>query len=204
MFYLPEGSPNQKYYSGTGFNNTYGGSEPIKGETALANPLFVKGATGGKAPEAAYVQLKGKDAFREMQDDVHRAIGAYYLDKNIRRELVQDFLDKHAPDVAPMSDYVFDKSSKGNQLRYALQEAAVAQAARDAGHDAVLGYSMSRKTKEPFISEVFDVRENTYPTKQGEHSVWPSFEKARGGFTQFGPDAAQRAVEIAKQQAGRR
>jgi len=190
VFYLPEGSPNQKYYTGSGFNIGYGGSEPIKGETALANPLFVKGATGGKAPEAAYVQLKGKDAFKDMQDDVYRSIGAYYLDKDTKRELVQQFLDKHAPDLSNHADYILKNSSKGNQLRYALQEAAVAQAARDAGHDAVVGYSMSRKTKEPFISEVFDVRENRYPTKSGEYGVWPKFEAAEPqmGLKQHEPE----------------
>jgi len=195
VFYLPEGSPNQKYYTGSGFNIGYGGSEPIKGETALANPLFVKGATGGKVPEAAYVQLKGKDAFKDMQDDVYRSIGAYYLDKDTKRELVQQFLDKHAPDLSNHSNYILENSSKGNQLRYALQEAAVAQAARDAGHDAVVGYSMSRKTKEPFISEVFDVRENRYPTKSGEYGVWPKFEAAEPQMS-VGP--AERTENLAK------
>jgi len=74
VFYLPEGASQMKHYGGTGY---YGGTEKIAGETLYKNPLFVKGATGGKAPEAAYEQLAGKEGFKQMQDDVQSIISGY-------------------------------------------------------------------------------------------------------------------------------
>jgi hypothetical protein len=174
VFYLPEGSANQRYYTGSGANPNYGGAQPAGGETAVANPLFVKGATGGKAPEEAYKYLMGKDAFNRMQNDVNLSLGSYFLPDKLKKELVQRFLDEHAPSLSDMSDYIFRNSSKGNQLKYALQEAAAGEAVRNAGHDAVLGYSTSR-TKGPIFSELFDVRERAYP-KAGENpELWPQF-----------------------------
>jgi hypothetical protein len=74
VFYLPEGSPSMKHYGGT---NYYGGTEKISGETLYKNPLVVKGATGGKAPEAAYEQLAGKQPYKEMQNEVSKIISDY-------------------------------------------------------------------------------------------------------------------------------
>jgi hypothetical protein len=174
VFYLPEGSSNQRYYTGTGHNFAYGGPESYQGEMAVSNPLFVKGATGGKAPEEAYKYLMGKEAFKGMQNDVGLSLGSYFLSDKLKKELIQRFLDEHAPSISGMTDYIFKNSSKGNQLRYALQEAAAAEAARKAGHDAILGYSTSR-TKGPFISELFDVRERSYPKSEQPSDIWPMF-----------------------------
>ena len=46
------------------------------------------------------------------------------------------------------------------------------QNVRNAGHDAVLGYSKVKNG--PFLSELFDVREMNYPDKFGGYKVWPS------------------------------
>jgi hypothetical protein len=168
VFYLPEGSANIKHYGGS---NNYGGTEKITGETLYKNPLFVKGATGGKAPENAYMQLAGKDEYKQMQDDVFKAIGQGRT--NIAE--VQNFLDKYAPDLSDYAHYIADNSRQGNQLRYALQEAATAQKVRDAGYDAVIGHSKGKQG--PFISEVFDVRESHYPDTQGNFELNPKFEE---------------------------
>lgn len=178
VFYLPEGSKDAKYYSGTGMNYAYGGTDKIKGETLLSNPLFAKGATGGKAPAAAYDQLMGKGAYEKMRTEVlNHAVTPYYIkDPHLKAEQVSNFLEKYAPELVGQEYDIIAKSTKGNQLAYALQEAAVASAVRRAGHDGVLGYSTSRKTKEPFISEVFDVRERTYPTRSGGYSIWDDYE----------------------------
>ena len=170
VFYQPQ-SPNA--YSYTGKYN-YGGSQPIEGETAVMNPLFVKGATGGKAPEAAFDQLNGKGAYQKMRDEAISAYGGY--SSKPLPENVKPFLDKYAPELSHLSDYIIENSSKGNQLAYALQEAAVASAARNAGHDAVLGYSVGRKTKQPFLSELYDVRENRYPSPSGDYSLWDRYK----------------------------
>ena len=173
VFYLPKGDANAKFYSGTNENFAYGGTQKIQGETAFKNPLVVKGATGGKAPEAAYSQLMGKDKFKELNDDVSRSVGAYYLSKSDKKELVRQFLQKHAPEMEDYAYHILENSSKGNQLRYALQEAAIASAARKAGHDGIVGYSELRganKGKQK-ISEVYDVREDSYPSPHGDYSI---------------------------------
>lgn len=258
VFYLPEGSAGMKHYGGTGY---YGGTEKIAGETLYKNPLVVKGATGGKAPEAAYEQLAGKESYKEMQNEVIRIISDYgsgkekvivdgiptdspvasrilrmggnpesfvesmqsklntqkqALEKASKEEVlpgvseydiakldldstlsmieeaksyvgkrigsrkstivdVENFLDKYAPDLSGYGNYIIDNSKQGNQLKYALQEAAVAQRARDAGYDAVIGYS-KKKSGDPFLSEVFDVREAIYPSAQGDYRLMDKFE----------------------------
>jgi hypothetical protein len=173
VFYLPDGAQQAKHYS-TG-KNGYGGTDRITGETLINNPLFVKGATGGKAPEGAFDLLNGKGAYQQMRSDA--------LDVNWGRRTgggtdIESFLEKYAPELKGQGQYILENSKEGNQLAYALQEAAVASAARRAGHDAVIGYSTARSTKQPFISEVFDVREKNYPDKGGAPSeVWESFRK---------------------------
>jgi hypothetical protein len=195
VFYLPEGAAQGKHYSKS--TGTYGGSEKIKGETSIANPLFVKGSTGGKAPEQAYVNLMGKDAYLALQDDLMGAIGGYQVGRADRARRVQDFLSKYAPELSDYADYIVDSSKEGNQLRYALQEAAIGSAARRAGHDAIVGYS-KKKTGEPFISEVFDVREVNYPSQNIEPEVWEQFttprEYAKGGIVKGALQAIQKAA----------
>ena len=257
VFYLPEGASQMKHYGGTGY---YGGTEKIAGETLYKNPLFVKGATGGKAPEAAYEQLAGKDGLKAMQDDVQRIISGYNsgemrtvvdgiatespvasrimrlggdpekfiqemqpklnaqkqaLEKASKEEVlpditeydlakmdldatlklideaksyvgkkisnrnatiidVENFLDKYVPDLSGYGNYIIDNSKQGNQLKYALQEAAVAQKVRDSGFDSVIG--QSKKKGEPTISEIFDVRESYYPNAYGDFQLMPKFE----------------------------
>ena len=175
VFYLPEGSSQMKYYGGS---NSYGGTEKIAGETLFKNPLFVKGATGGKAPEAAYEQLVGKEEAKQMISEA-QSIGSYLYTGRAGQEAqkaeeVQKFLDKYAPDLSDYAYYIVDNSSRGNQLRYALQEAAVAQKVRDAGFDSVIGHS--KKKGEPTISEIFDVRESHYPDAYGDFQLMPKFE----------------------------
>lgn len=170
VFYLPEGAAQAKYYS-TG-RNGYGGSEKIAGETLVSNPMFVKGATGGKAPESAYDQLLGGGSYRKMRNDALSTYGTY-LDNGPKVEKIYSFLEKYAPELADQAEYIARNSTQGNQLAYALQEAAVGSAVRNAGHDAVLGYSKGKAG--PFISEMFDVRESHYPDKFGGSRVWDQF-----------------------------
>lgn len=170
VFYLPEGAAQAKYYS-TG-RNGYGGSEKITGETLIQNPIFAKGGTGGKVPEAAFDSLLGKGAYQKMRSDA--------LDVSLGRRTggmveIEDFLAKYAPELKGQGQYILQNSKQGNQLAYALQEAAVGSAVRSAGHDAVVGYSKGKSG--PFLSEVFDVRESHYPDTFGTSKVWESFLK---------------------------
>lgn len=170
VFYLPEGAAQAKYYS-TG-KNGYGGQEKISGETLVQNPLFVKGATGGKAPESAFDSLLGKGAYQNMRTDALKAFGPYGTRPLDREEYIYSFLEKYAPELSDQAYYIAKNSTQGNQLAYALQEAAVGSAVRNAGHDSVLGYSKGKQG--PFISELFDVRESHYPSRFGDSTVWDS------------------------------
>ena len=180
VFYLPEGSSNMKHYK----KGDYGGQQMIEGETLINNPLFVKGATGGKAPEAAYDQLMGKGAYQKMRQEALQASGVMNLrggglteaDKaeRIARTLQEFGIEEHiAPDMAWN---MLQNSKSGNQLPYAIQEAIVGNAVRNAGHDVVLGHSKGKQG--PFLSEVFDVREPYYPYDTGEAvDVWDVYKK---------------------------
>jgi hypothetical protein len=177
VFYLPEGqASNLKNYKG---KTGYGGSEPIEGETLYKNPLFVKGATGGKAPETAYDQLAGKGAYAAMRNEV---LGSYGYNSNQSQKVdsVQRLLEKYngldSDDAYNMAYNIVSNSKGGNTLPYAIQENIVANAVRNAGHDAVLGYGKGRGNKGEFLSEVFDVRESNYPTPQGDFELMPKFQ----------------------------
>ena len=175
VFYLPEGSTNSRYYKNA--TAGYGGKEEIIGETLLKNPLFVKGATGGKVPEMAFDAINGKGALKGLDEDVSRIVsGSSFIrqkDPALFREMVGEFLQKYGSDPATAS-YIIDNSQKGNQLKYALRENAIANTVRNAGHDAVLGYSKGKKGN--FFSEVFDVRELDYPTVDGDFRLNPMYE----------------------------
>ena len=184
VFYLPEGqSANLKHYKG---KTGYGGAEPIEGETIYKNPLFVKGATGGKAPAAAYDQIMGKGSYEAMRSDVLKSYG-YNANQNQKIEAVQGILEKYngldSDDAYNMAYNIVSNSKTGNTLPYAVQENIVANAVRNAGHDAVLGYGKGRGDKGEFFSEVFDVREAAYPTKYGDYELMPSFEEKRKQIT---------------------
>lgn len=156
VFYLPAGSASAKFYKGG--TNAYGGKAAVRGKTLIKRPIFVKGATGGKAPELAYDAIKGKGAYEKMRNDVLAAI----RDKRMIDERGYNLLEEYGADGNMIWEIV-PNSTQGNTLAYALQENIVAHAVREAGYDAVLGYSVGRGDKGAFLSEVFDVREVDYP-----------------------------------------
>lgn len=179
VFYLPSSSSQVRYYRNS--KTGYGGEARFGGETLIRKPLFVKGATGGAAPEAAYAQLKGKEALKEMTGDAMRVVtrGGNYIrpDLNLKVSLINEFLDKYAPELSGSGSFIESVSREGNTLRYALQELAVAHAARAAGYDAVVGYSGSKTG--PKISEVFDLREQTFPARGVESRVHEDFSQLK-------------------------
>jgi hypothetical protein len=170
VFYLPAKSTNLKHYKGG--KHGYGGNVKVQGETLIRNPLFVKGATGGKAPEAAYDALKGKGSFEKMEKAVNSVVysqhGAFKGNPGIFEEAVAKLLDEWGGN-SNVTWELIRVSSKGNTLRYALKEHIIAHAIREAGHDAMVGWSKGKSG--PFISEVFDVREDMVPTPEGDFSI---------------------------------
>jgi hypothetical protein len=183
VFYLPRGSAQERYYRASGTN--YGGQVRIDGPTLLRAPLVAKGGTGGRAPAAAYDALKGKGAYEAMRNDVLAAVLKW--GKVTGEEDVAAVLEKYGADP-DLAYEILRYSREGNQLAYAIQENIVAHAVRDAGYDSVVGWSKGKGG--PFISEVFDVREATFPDQTGESDLHPSFEQASRGRITFGQGAA--------------
>lgn len=173
VFYLPSGDSRMKYYRKA--DAGYGGPQKHDGETLVRAPLFVKGATGGKAPEAAYAQLHGKEAMKKLERDVSFVAtdSLKHRDPELFRTQVRDLLERYGADGSMAWD-IIAHSKKGNQLRYALQENIIAHAVRDSGHDAVVGYTRSKVG--PVLSELFDVREQTYPSNALSPQIHQTFE----------------------------
>lgn len=182
VFYLPAGSKQVTGYKGG--NKTYGGTEKFEGQTLIRRPLFVKGATGGKAPEAAYDQLKGKGAYQAMRDEVLNAGRNYAETRAEKAQRVAAVLAKYGADPS-LAFEIVNNSTQGNQLAYAVQENIVAHAVREAGYDAVVGYSKAKGANR--ISEVFDVREQTFPARGMESEVAEVFNQS--ARQKAGPDA---------------
>lgn len=173
VFYLPAGSPNAKHYRAGGTaGHWYGGPEKVTGQTLLKSPLFVKGATGGKAPEAAYDAIMGKGASKKLNDE---ARSAALTMRAAREDVIYRFLEENGADP-DMTWSIIENSKQGNQLTYALQENVIAHAVRKAGYDSVVGYSKGSGDKGLFISEVFDVRETSYPASGYDSDIHPQFE----------------------------
>ena len=166
VFWQPTGSHNKYPYSG---KNGYGGLEKIKGKLKFKNPLFVKGSTGGRAPELAYDAVVGKGAYEKMRRNVlDVTMGAIFERMRGRRmdeEAVYGLLEKYGGDTDAAYPIVqFFSDAKGNGLAYAIQENIVANVVRNAGYDAIVGYGQKRDGT-PFLSEVFDLTMREYPSK---------------------------------------
>jgi len=171
VFYLPQKkSPQATYY--TRQSNEYGGKEKIEGTTLLKNPIVVKAATGGRAPELAYDLLKGKGAYQKMRTAVLDKTFAGF-GKMATVYDIEEILDEYEGDSS-LADYILQYSSKGNLLAYAIQENIVANAVRNSGHDAVLSYS--KRKGQWVLAELFDVREDKYPDAFGSYSLHPDIE----------------------------
>lgn len=186
VFYLPAGSAAAKHYK-TG-KNGYGGTQKHEGETVLRAPLFVKGATGGKAPEVAYDTLKGKKAYENMRNDVLEVATGWGKTEAQKYEGVYQVLEQYGADP-DLADEIVRNSREGNTLPYAVQENIVAHAVRDAGYDSVVGYSKGKAGAA--ISEVFDVRETTYPARGMDSEIHPDFPMGNYSIGEDGKSQAE-------------
>jgi len=155
VFFLPEiKSPYNQYYK----NKTdYGGPQYITGKIFLEKPFVIKAGTGGVGPKKAYIEIVGKSKYQEMNSDAYKCVqsGREYLEENI-----YNFLEKHGGN--PDSSYdIMIHSRVGNRLLMALLENVYAGVIRNAGYDSILSYSKSKGL--PRLSELFDLRWDTYP-----------------------------------------
>jgi len=183
VFYLPElKSPYHKHYKHKDDSGSYGGSVYINGTVILKNPYTIQAGTGGLGPQKAFVELYGKDTYKELVDDifkmvVFRAPFDTKVNHMVMEEWIQEFMEKWDGDP----DLAYDiarYSNEGNRMRYALQEHIIAHKLRDKGYDSVLSYS---KHKGMFhLSELFDLRQMEYPDESGfvieKHRIITSYK----------------------------
>jgi hypothetical protein len=196
VFYTPSASGNARHYAAptrgkrAGWELVHGGSETFTGDTLLSNPLAVYGASGGNVPEQAYRYLKGKEALGKLHRDVIRTAMPRHLYRDpppysYLVDKTDEFLEEYAPEMAGRGSDIMWNSQEGNRLRYALQESAIGSAARRENFDAILGYSHGYGHPTRF-SEVFDLREKTYPSNVVETELWsqylPKVNPAGGGL----------------------
>jgi hypothetical protein len=186
VFYLPYKSTDVRHYRNGKIG--YGGKEKHEGEILIKKPIFVRGATGGKAPQAAYDQIKGKGAYNDMVAKVHDAtLSSPFGQWSNRKDIPEDVANlltryNEGSYYSDNYDIAYDMvrvSKQGNTLKYAILENIVAHAVRKAGYDSVLGYSQKRNNHY-FISEIFDVRETTYPMRGEESEIHPDFKFQEG------------------------
>ena len=182
VFYQPSGSPRKYPFTG---RNGYGGYEHIEGISLFRRPLFIKGAVGGKAPIQAYDLIKGKGSFEKMRNAVlqkivygHPLFGTAKTYDDIYRKIESLFEEFGGGDHEVVDEIAgYAPFAKGNGLVYAIQENIIGNAIRKAGYDSVIGWSQ-RRDGSAFISDVFDVRELTYPAPyQLEGKLHPEFNQ---------------------------
>ena len=163
VFWQPSGSPNKFPYSG---KHGYGGLEKIKGILKFKNPMFVRGATGGRAPQLAYDAVVGKGSYDKMRNDVLKLVQKDIFGGKIYEDDIYKILEEFDGDVDAAYDIYsfFSRERRGNGLAYAIQENIVANVVRNAGYDAIVGWSQ-RRDGTPFLSEVFDLTMKEYPSK---------------------------------------
>jgi len=168
VFYLPYKDINIREYKG---KNGYGGSDKYEGEILLKKPFFIKGGTGGKAPTDSYEAINGKGSIENIKDDILSILrNRRILPEDVAEVLTDYNKDSDYNDNYDMAYDMVRHSKHSNTLRYAIQENIIAHSIRDAGYDSVLGYS-KRRNGDYFISEIFDVREITYPSEDYDSDI---------------------------------
>lgn len=165
VFYLPANERNQYTRERTLQGPSwYGGGERIEGETLLRAPLVARGATGGKVAENAIDQMLDKGAAARVESDANEVAMSRWEwsggSPERQLEMAREFLETWGGDPA-LAGHILATSNVGSRLRYALTENAAGNLARAEGFDSILGVSRSRAA--PRITELFDIREATFP-----------------------------------------
>lgn len=169
VFYLAdENSPGVRYYKQgqrASRQTDYGGTQRVDERVVLERPLVVKAATGGKGPQIAYDTIKGKGAYEEMRGRVLDAVRAPYgkrLQEWEVEERVSNILGEFGADT-DLAYTIATTAKTGNQLPYAVQEAIVGAALREAGYDSMVAFTNATAKSPARIAEIFDVEMPTFP-----------------------------------------
>ena len=158
VFYLPEhDSPYSKWFKN---KPNYGGKQKIESEVILEKPYIIKAGVGGLGPEKAYIELVGKEKFKEFHDDLYNIINFSHYNPQLVEGSIEKFLEKYGgnPDYAYNILY---NSKVGNQLNMALREHIYANVIRNAGYDSVLSYTIYKGNYK--FDELFYLLDTHYP-----------------------------------------
>jgi DNA topoisomerase-1 len=166
----------------------YGGSHKFTGEKHLKSPIIVKASTGGRAPEAAYIALHGRNKFEAMNNACSSILGIniYSNNQRLSREdkiqNIQNVLDEYGGNTN-LAEYIYNNSGRGNQLRYALQENIIANQLKKHGYDSMLAYNRRGwGHKGHRLTELFDLNTTHYPKSNESSSLYPGKAWTRWKF----------------------
>ena len=168
VFFMPG---EDALYDGSD-DSSYGGTQRIAGEKVLKKPCIVHADTGGSAPVRAYTVVKGQEKWALLWkaiNDLKKQPKAKIVD--YVRGILKDFGGD-----PEMTDYIFEHSPEGNQLKFAVQEHLIAHELRREGFDSILAYESEG------LTELFDLTMENYPTPEAASIEWPNKEWTRWVF----------------------
>lgn len=175
VFYLPTARSRNPYRRGS--QAGYGGTQRVTGSSFFRRPYAVRGATGGGAVARAYDQLVGRrGAYEAMRLDAIRSIPYSYrqdVSAGEREQAIADVLERYGGDP-DMAYEILQNHNRGNLTMTAIVEHIAASELRRQGYDSMVAYSAFRG--KPTISEIFDVREETYPDEEGRTELHPQYQ----------------------------
>ncbi len=196
VFYLG-GEGGAGYYARKtvgGMPVPYGGPEEMRGRTTFQNPLIVKGGFGGHMQEKAIDALSGgAKTLRGLFIAAHTAAQFKAGDEQV--QAIADVLKQYGGN--PQSAYdIWAGSRSTQQIAAAVYDHVVGQMAKDAGHDAIIGYY-----KKPGggyrISEVFDLTAETFPEKSEPKGATTVLQKHPLVIEGTGPGGRTTVVDLA-------
>lgn len=160
-------------------NPTWGGSQRIVGQSLFRNPFFSYGAPGGPGIFEAGKHFFGHQGMNDLDREAQVASSLANSTYNSSyRSATKNFLDKYAPGMEDIPENIMDRY--GARLKPWLVESAVGNKARELGYDSIIPYGIDTEflpQRKPIINEIFDLRENRYPTESGGYSMWPQYQQ---------------------------
>src|SRR5258706_13596523 len=174
VFYEPKYDSPSIY----GDDIPWGGPQQIEGHTLFRNPRFVT---------HDFVHHSGPNLFHpdewEGIENQASEIDSLLNDPkshNLGRSELDAFRKSYSPDLPPLSKELVHQHS--SYIWPWNTEAAIAQKARDLGHDSIITFSEEHPSYEelqqgkPSLGEILDVRERRYPTPTGKFSLFPQYQ----------------------------
>lgn len=168
IFYLP-GEENKIYTGKLG----YGGTEKIIGHTLIKNPIVGRGGIGGSQfRKNVYDKIHGEGSWDREEDHVKLLFWRSPHNPDRKEELMDYLHHRHGIDREQYKNIEENSSSGTNQKFTAILDTMVGNAAKRAGHDAIITHNKGK------IREIYDLRESTYPIHGHSGTMFEQYTKS--------------------------